>query len=671
MFMNISTFLSSVAQAQGADTLRGAIVFVRLQRAIDDVIAAALALGPYHRGSPGPYSHCFLVGADFSGAATPILDCTIRGSRGEVVWDLSLPETLDILARGMGPRGAGGVYAARLGDYDDARVTACGVKWIPNLSVTKRQGVLDAATGLNKNQPVRYDLPGLVRELVRLLTGATLPPTPDRLFCSAFAQASYRTGLGPAGDFASSLAPADVTPDDIWYSTLGARLAASPSATPGTTVSALIAAPPATSAASATPSVSAANASVATEIERAIAIVVATPGLIDSDHVLAVLKGGRDQLARASADPMGRSDAALHSDEMFLSIIQSAMQAGPPTTAGGALTGKDIIGFKQYADLDPRWLATVWNRITAGRVAFVPAPDDPEDIITDIPDNTLIALAGDWGTGNAASLLVAQHIKAQGAAYTIHLGDVYYSGTPEEEQSRLVQMWPPGTTASFALNSNHEMYSGGHGYFGVALQASLFQAQEGRSFFGLSNANWLILGLDSAYAADGVMYQTGALHKNEIDWIAMIMGSAHAKDARGNPKKVVVLTHHQPIEYNGTLVEPLYSSMITAIGRAPDYWYWGHVHGVAAFKPMTVDGSVMRCRCVGHGGVPYEPDPLTPVLSWTESGLANDSEQPTRALNGYAVLRFTGDAMVEEFYSERGELRASSQPPRTSVATID
>jgi hypothetical protein len=69
-----------------------------------------------------------------------------------------------------------------------------------------------------------YDLPGLLRELVRLMTGIIIPPGPKQMFCSAFNQAAYRRALGPLGDFNHRVADADMTPDDIWYSALGAQL---------------------------------------------------------------------------------------------------------------------------------------------------------------------------------------------------------------------------------------------------------------------------------------------------------------------------------------------------------------------------------------------------------------------------------------------------------------
>ena len=63
--------------------------------------------------------------------------------------------------------------------------------------------------------------------------------------------------------------------------------------------------------------------------------------------------------------------------------------------------------------------------------------------------------------------------------HTIHLGDIYYAGAENEVRNKFLALWPAGTSPSapsFALNGNHEMYSGGVGYFQIALTDSRFKA---------------------------------------------------------------------------------------------------------------------------------------------------------------------------------------------------
>ncbi|MBI5533957.1 MAG: hypothetical protein HY898_14645 [Deltaproteobacteria bacterium] len=118
---------------------------------------------------------------------------------------------------------AGGIYLARLGDYDHPKVSPVGMKVIQTLSDAQRQAICSAGAEL-REEGYSYDLPGLVRELAHLCLGISIPAEPHMLFCSAFCQEAYRRALGEAGDFAPRHAVTDVTPDDIWYSARGVRL---------------------------------------------------------------------------------------------------------------------------------------------------------------------------------------------------------------------------------------------------------------------------------------------------------------------------------------------------------------------------------------------------------------------------------------------------------------
>ena len=102
--------------------------------------------------------------------------------------------------------------------------------------------------------------------------------------------------------------------------------------------------------------------------------------------------------------------------------------------------------------------------------------------IVRIDNNATIGLTGDWGTGDASSRSIAQRMTDLKPDHTIHLGDIYYAGAENEVRNKFLALWPAGTSpnaSSFALNGNHEMYSGGIGYFQVALTDPRFKAQQG------------------------------------------------------------------------------------------------------------------------------------------------------------------------------------------------
>ena len=125
---------------------------------------------------------------------------------------------------------------------------------------------------------------------------------------------------------------------------------------------------------------------------------------------------------------------------------------------------------------------------------WLTAPPDP----LAMTDDARVALFADWGTGLYGAPACAKCISGSSKPFThvIHLGDVYYSGTEKEIDERLIGFWPNVAGArSFACNGNHEMYSGGHGYFEKALP----QLGQKASYFACENEHWLLVGLDTAY----------------------------------------------------------------------------------------------------------------------------------------------------------------------------
>jgi hypothetical protein len=101
-----------------------------------------------------------------------------------------------------------------------------------------------------------------------------------------------------------------------------------------------------------------------------------------------------------------------------------------------------------------------------------------------LPNTFRAAILGDWGSGLYGAPVCAASIKndSKGYALLLHLGDVSYSGTESEINSRFLNLWPtiPNAT-SRACNANHEMYTGGYGYFKQALK----KFNQAASYFAL------------------------------------------------------------------------------------------------------------------------------------------------------------------------------------------
>jgi hypothetical protein len=322
--------------------------------------------------------------------------------------------------------------------------------------------------------------------------------------------------------------------------------------------------------------------------------------------------------------------------------------------------GGEIWGTGKYEELDAGWAESVavWlENLISGKHPFNPGPPA---VIT-MPAQVTIALAGDWGTGDwrteanpAPSTDVASQIEFLQPHYNIHLGDVYYAGTTDEEQHLLIKLWPAGQLGALALNSNHEMYSGAKPYFQRALKNQLFSLQNGSSFFALENQDWVIVGLDSAYYTDAEgLYLEGSLSppnrpRLQVDFL---------RTQADKGKKVIVLTHHNGLSEDGMMETKLWSEVMSAFpqGSGPAYWYWGHVHAGVVYKPY---GPVrVLCRCCGHGGIPWGHAAIlkdSPNIEWYENRSAYDPEVSQRVLNGFALLKLDGPTLREIFYDENG-----------------
>lgn len=335
-----------------------------------------------------------------------------------------------------------------------------------------------------------------------------------------------------------------------------------------------------------------------------------------------------------------------------------------------------IIGFRKYEALDHHWLGAFWNYLLNLLPSNPLAPFGVTPYQGALQANgegqVTIGIIGDWGTGYyddrsapCAAENVYEDLKALDPDYVVHLGDVYYSGTadnlkpPNEERDNLLTPWgqrPAG--ASFTLNSNHEMYGAADGYFGVATaQNTPFSHQRSTSYFALEFGDWVLLGLDSAYYSDSRLYMNGALgqpaHTQQAEFIKKLRD-----DGKLEGKKVIILTHHNGLEYDGTWgsSRTLWRDVATALGRNPDYWYWGHIHLGAVYSPAALSGleGTTRARCIGHSAIPYG-DPWGLATAGSTVDWYERCPRPAghrRARNGFAMLTLSSSTLSEAIYQE-------------------
>jgi hypothetical protein len=274
----------------------------------------------------------------------------------------------------------------------------------------------------------------------------------------------------------------------------------------------------------------------------------------------------REATASLQAEP-SHADAHYVSRFSGVGIFQSALSA----------IFADIPEFQGYGDRNPIWVTTLIEEITHKVKAFfervhedrtgkkqplwaalvselvrIGQADDrapyPKGVpqVQELPDNAVVALLADWGGDNDAAKKIAAIVRRQKPDIAVHLGDIYYGGTKLECEIFL-SMWPlredvndPKSQilkkGSFALNGNHEMYSGGEYYFNTVLPAF----DQPQPFFCLENLYWRILGLDTAYARGRLKPQSQQDPiTGQWNWLV--------ERLRSSKKANIFLTHHQPV----------------------------------------------------------------------------------------------------------------------------
>jgi predicted phosphodiesterase len=316
---------------------------------------------------------------------------------------------------------------------------------------------------------------------------------------------------------------------------------------------------------------------------------------------------------------------------------------------GTGLTGGDWWG----------WLKSTldWVDRTDAHEILRPSSATPATL----PDKASIALAGDWGTGLYGAPHIADEISKRGPFdLLLHLGDVYYSGTKEEVQERLIDLWPVAAgRMTRTLNSNHEMYSGGYGYFDLALKAFKQEA----SYFAFQNKKWLLIGLDTAYVDHDMDYQ-------QISWLNSAVSQA-------GTRKIVLFSHQQlfsRLDEQGPKLKKALSHLLN--GELIKVWYWGHEHQCVLYDRHPDYNLV--ARCLGNGGVP-EPRKsivtdapafrLHGNLAWKQLDGTQDSppclvlDGPNRFIpgeedkfvpHGFMTLDLDGDKLTERVFSADG-----------------
>ncbi|MFZ1320073.1 MAG: metallophosphoesterase [Ignavibacteria bacterium] len=286
-------------------------------------------------------------------------------------------------------------------------------------------------------------------------------------------------------------------------------------------------------------------------------------------------------------------------------------------------------------------------------------------------DEITVTLAADWATDTAESDIIGDLIEDKDPDYTIHMGDTYFVGMKEEMKVNFLDnncSWHRGSSGSFAMMGNHEMYSRGISYFrdllpsmGIYDKSKNKYTGQKASYFCMENDHWRIVSLDTGYNSVGIplleyIFKPKCEFRKEIlKWLKEELRID--EDKRG----LIFMTHHQyctAFEKEDEYVKPA-EQLAKLIGRErPVLWIWGHEHRLTFFgKYASEKGIPAYGRCIGNGGMPIEfKHKVLPEMDKKRNLILYDERIYTKiknidiGYNGFTILNFKGNELRIEYY---------------------
>ncbi|TCR60562.1 DNA/RNA non-specific endonuclease [Bosea sp. BK604] len=394
--------------------------------------------------------------------------------------------------------------------------------------------------------------------------------------------------------------------------------------------------------------------------------------ILDAERACEATFGGEGALGARSTtssrhEGLTPLEHASHCAKLLLELAKAR-------AFGDEATAKSLLDQAKTGKCDPAWADTVYEHAKAygvltdpsRRVYVPPRPGDAQVI----PMNpaSRIAIFGDWGTGAGPARLVMSNIREKRPDILLHLGDIYYSGTPDETKVNFEDVIAEAyqgaqqRPAIYTLCGNHDMYSGGQGYHDLIARLNTGKLRQKASWFCLraTDNSWQILAMDSGRNDyHPLLHRQTFIEEAEQLWLV-----ERVKDF---PGRTILASHHQLFSAFDAPGGPLPSGAadpvnrrlksvldkLVAAGGNIVAWFWGHEHNLGVYEPYA---GLARGRCVGHGGVPVftDEDPYEPLAELVDppeiiadTRILPDGEYYA---HGFAILELKGGSAEAAYF---------------------
>ncbi len=176
-----------------------------------------------------------------------------------------------------------------------------------------------------------------------------------------------------------------------------------------------------------------------------------------------------------------------------------AYQIAQAWIVSGKSKADELIAKLKFSTCDPKWRECIEEYVAYFKLQHhnIPYREGLDNILPlDIPSSAKIGFIGDWGTGTPEARALLEELAAKKPDIVIHLGDIYYTGLKSEVSQWFLDIFRDVLTdvPVFSLSGNHDMYSGGEGYYWLVDELS-----QKASYFCIRNSDWQFVAMDTGY----------------------------------------------------------------------------------------------------------------------------------------------------------------------------
>lgn len=339
------------------------------------------------------------------------------------------------------------------------------------------------------------------------------------------------------------------------------------------------------------------------------------------DHPMVRATNDFVQARHAKEDRLFSDDELQDEHRLYTHLSSLTFDIAQARATGRPAVETELLeSYWPYSDRDPKFLECVkvyaeyWTQYR-GHFRYndwaVEGRGDLSYGVIDwrLPNDARVAVIGDWGTGMADAYgLLVDLLKNHRPDAIIHLGDIYYSGTPEECSHSFVKpiakafdavLGPGERIPVFTLPGNHDYYALGYGFYPMltSLNAHLPSARQLASYFCLRTEDdgWQFLGMDTGYEDSNPANQLNPLYAGprvqptEVTW--------HRDKLVNFSGATILLSHHQVFTANAKIngatssqsefpyLNPfLLSAFQPFFRRKIAAWLWGHEHNFVLYQ---------------------------------------------------------------------------------------